>query len=294
MRRKTIIKWLIFLIIVAAGFSAYAFRNKNTTSNESITAVGSTALQPLVEAASEEYTGRYSGVFINVQGGGSGTGLSQIASGAVNMGDSDLFAQEKAGINPTGLIDHKIAVVGVAPVVNPKVGITNLSSKQLIDIFTKKVTNWQQVGGKNIPITLINRTQGSGTRVTFEDFALHKKQSAVAQEQDSSGTVRQIVSTTPGAVSYLAFGYVNNKVLPISIDGVKPTVKNVISNKWKVWSYEHIYTRGKPTGLTAKFLKYLETPNIQKTLFNQLGYITVKDMDYHRDWQGQVFKGSGV
>lgn len=209
------------------------------------------------------------------------------------MGNSDLFAEEKAGINPKGLVDHKIAVVGVTPIVNNDVHLKNLSSSELIAIFTGKITNWHQLGGPDIPVTLINRSQGSGTRVTFEKYGLNGHESAVAQEQDSSGTVRQIVATTPGAISYVSFGYVNQSVQPVSINGVKPTEQNVTHNRWRIWSYEHIYTKGTPRGLTAKFLHYLKNDHIQTTLFNKLGYISVKDMHYQRTWQGKVSKGSG-
>ncbi|WP_283678082.1 phosphate ABC transporter substrate-binding protein [Lentilactobacillus sp. Marseille-Q4993] len=293
MRKQTLFKFLIGFLIIFGVTYAYASRDKSETGGESITAVGSTALQPLVEAASEEYLASHPGVFINVQGGGSGTGLSQIESGAVEMGNSDLFAQEKSGIDSKGLVDHRIAVVGVAPIVNKDTGVRNLTSKQLIGIFTGKIKNWREVGGKNLDVTLINRSQGSGTRVTFENYGLGGKQSAVAQEQDSSGTVRQIVSTTPGAISYVAFGYLNDSIHPLSVNGVKPTAKNVESNKWKIWSYEHIYTKGQPTGLTKKFMNYLKSEHIQRKLFNSLGYISVKDMQFQRTWQGKILKGSG-
>ncbi len=294
MRKRTMIKWLLVVVVMLAGVGSYVTRSKQATNQQSITAVGSTALQPLVEAASEQYSASHSGIFINVQGGGSGTGLSQIESNAVQMGNSDLFAQEKAGINPKRLVDHKIAVVGVAPIINKDVGIHHLTTRQLIAVFTGKIRNWRQVGGRNLAITLINRTQGSGTRMTFEKYGLRDHQSAVAQEQDSSGTVRQIVSSTPGAVSYVSFGYINKTVQPVSIDGVAPTENNVKSNRWKIWSYEHIYTNGQPTGLTKKFLDYLQNDHIQKTLFNKLGYISVKDMQYQRTWRGKLSKGSGV
>jgi len=293
MRKQTLINICIGILLVFGVGYAYTTRNSSETTGESITAVGSTALQPLVEAASEEYIASHPGMFINVQGGGSGTGLSQIESGAVQMGNSDLFAEEKSGINSQKLVDHRVAVVGVAPIVNKDTGVGSLTTNQLIKVFTGKITNWQQLGGKNIPVTLINRSQGSGTRVTFEEYGLKGKESAVAQEQDSSGTVRQIVSTTPGAISYVAFGYLNKSVASVKLNGVAPTAANVKNNRWKIWSYEHIYTNGQPKGLTKSFLSFLNSRHIQKELFQKLGYISVNDMQYQRSWDGKISKEVG-
>ncbi|MCE2137984.1 phosphate ABC transporter substrate-binding protein, partial [Streptococcus thermophilus] len=102
---------------------------------------------------------------------------------------------------------------------NKKAGITNLTQQQLIQIFTGKVTNWREVGGRNLPITLINRAQGSGTRKTFERYALKGNQSVDSQEQDSSGLARSIVASTPGAISYVAFSYLDNSVQTVNVDG---------------------------------------------------------------------------
>ncbi|WP_125981088.1 phosphate ABC transporter substrate-binding protein PstS family protein [Loigolactobacillus iwatensis] len=262
------------------------------SSGESITAVGSSALQPLVEAAGEQYSNDHLGKFINVQGGGSGTGLSQIQAGAVDIGNSDVHAEEQSGVDAKRLVDHRVAVVGITPVVNKKVGVTNLSFAQLKAIFTGQVTNWRQLGGADLPIVLVNRAAGSGTRITFEKWVMQGSQAKQAQEQDSTGMVRQIVASTPGAISYLAFSYVDKSIAAVKINHVAPTDKNVLTNKWKIWSYEHMYTKGKPTGLTKDFIAYVLSPRIQEKVLPRLGYISISQMKVERDVTGHVTRRS--
>lgn len=260
----------------------------NVDNGESINAVGSSAMQPLVEAAGEQYSSANVGKFINVQGGGSGTGLSQVQAGAVQIGNSDLFAEEKDGIKSEELVDHQVAVVGLTPIVNKEIGITDISKEDLKKIFTGEITNWKEVGGRNQKIVIINRAAGSGSRHTFEQWVLDGEESKNAQEQDSTGMVRQIVSTTPGAISYVAFSYVTDDVATLSIDGVNPTEENVMRNKWTVWSYEHMYTKGEPKGLTKEFLDYMLSEEVQKEIVPQLGYIPVSRMTIDRDVEGNV------
>ena len=255
---------------------------------ESITAVGSSAMQPLAAAAGEEFSSEHVGKFINVQGGGSGTGLSQVQAGAVEIGNSDLFAEEKSGLKTDELVDHKVAVVGITPIVNKEVSLSNLSMTELKNIFTGKITNWSELGGADLPIVLINRANGSGTRHTFEQWVLDGEVSKLAQEQESTGMVRQIVATTPGAISYVAFSYVTDEVKALKVDGVEPLDKHVKTNKWKIWSYEHMYTLGEPKGLTKEYLDYMLSDHIQKEMVPQLGYIPVTEMKVERDAAGNI------
>lgn len=255
---------------------------------ESITAVGSSALQPLVEAAGEQFSAENIGKFINVQGGGTGTGLSQIAAGAVDIGNSDIFAEEREGIDASQLVDHRVAIVGITPIVTPGVGVTDLSMEELRGIFTGKYSNWSELGGNDLPIVVLNRAKGSGTRATFDKWVLAGEESIITQEQESNGTVRQIVASTPGTISYVSFSYINEDVEALSVDGVKPAPENVATNAWVIWAYEHMYTNGEPTGLTKEFLDYMLSEDVQGNLIEALGYIPSTQMKVDRDLEGNV------
>ena len=272
------------LLAILIGLTGCANNNSNK-----ITVVGSSAMQLLAEQAGNDYRLSHPDSNIVVQGGGSGTGLSQVQAGAVEIGTSDVFAETQKGIDAKKLQNHLVAVVGIVPIVNKSAGVKNLTKQQLSDIFTGKITNWKQVGGKNQNITVINRSKGSGTRGTFEGLILNGKKPIQAQEQDSNGTVRKIVSSTPGTISYISFPYANDEnIQKLSIDGIKPTNKNVETNRWHLWSYEHIYTKGKPNKNVQKFIDYMLGSKVQNDLVPKLGYISINKMKVERDSNNHI------
>lgn len=250
----------------------------------SATAVGSSALQPLAEKAAQKFMEKNQGAKIQVQGGGSGTGLTQVSQGAVDIGNSDIFAEEKLTPEQAKeLVDHKVCVVGFATVVNPKVKTDNLTKQHLIDIFTGKITNWKDVGGDDVKIVIINRPKSSGTRATFKKYALDGAEEAVgtALTEDSSGTVKKTVAETDGAIAYLALPYIDNTVKALNLDGVQGNAANITSGKYPIWSYEHMYTKGEAKGAAKGFIDFM-TGDEAKALISEMGYIPMSDMKVSR------------
>jgi phosphate transport system substrate-binding protein len=252
----------------AATTSAPAFADPATT----ITIAGSTALLPLVKDAAAAYQAANPTVKISVSGGGSGTGINQVAAKAIDIGDSDILAESHPELH-----DNRVAVVGFAVIAHPGVTVKNLTKKQLRDIFSGKATNWKELGGSDQKIVVVNRPRNSGTRAVFTKTLMGGVPiNENGLVQDATGTVVSVVKQTPGAISYAAFSGTRNSGLPeLSIDGVAPTDDNIITGKYPVWSYEHMFTNGPPTGEISRFIAFVQS---HADLVRKDGFILIRDM----------------
>lgn len=255
-------------LIAAAGCGGNSEPAKSGASGAKVTgqvtSSGSSALLPLVKDAAAKFKSKNPEVSLTLNAGGSGTGLKQVAEGSVNIGNSDVPAEKKLPAEKAkGLVDHKVCTMTVATIINKDIAdkVKSLTSQQLQDVFTAKVTNWKEVGGPDEPIVLVTRPTTSGTRALFTELALAGQEEASNKslETDDSGTLIQSVAQTKGAIGYVALPYlVNNKdVAALSIDGVAPTLENTYNGTYKVWGYEHMYTKGEPTGAVKAFLDYI-------------------------------------
>ncbi|MBO8464089.1 MAG: phosphate ABC transporter substrate-binding protein [Firmicutes bacterium] len=249
----------------------------------SITVSGSSALLPLAKDAAEAFKEKNPDVSITLNGGGSGTGLKQVSDGSVNIGNSDVAAEEKLEADKAAeLVDHKVCVVTMAPVINKELAkeVTSLTKQQLIDIFTAKVTNWKEVGGPDEEILLVTRPQTSGTRALFQAYALDGQEEVVGSslETDDSGTLLQSVMDNKGAIGYVALSYLTNtdKVSTVAIDGIEPTLENTYNGTYPVWGYEHMYTKGEATGAVKEYIDYIMSEEYSQQLESQGYGVTAK------------------
>ena len=288
----------ICTLLACAGCAKNAdskIQTKSSTSAKKaeITVAGSTAFEPLVKQAVKSYAQFNPSVKVNVLGGGSQAGLNQVDQCKVEIGTSDFFAAQQNIVNRDHLSDYKVAVVGIAVVANQKLKVNNLSASQLKDIFSGKITNWKQVGGKNQKITIVSRADGSGSRKAFELNVMGKTPIAAAEELSSNKHLEEYVAKTPGAIGYLAFPYLKDskpKLKKIKIDNVTPTAEHVKDNSWKIWAYEHMYTRGMSRGEASKFITYMLGDDVQDGMLQKAGYISIHDMEVQKDEHGAMVK----
>lgn len=256
----------------------------NTESSDSslsgtITAAGSSALKPLADDAADSFLNDHPDVSITIDAGGSGEGLKQVSEGTVDIGNSDVTAEDKLDETAAKeLVDHQVCVVTMAPIVNKDVaeaGVKSLTKEQLISIFTGKTTNWKDVGGPDEDIVLVTRPESSGTRATFQKYALdgNEEASNTSMETDDSGVLLTNVKSTNGAIGYVALSYLTGDagVETVAIDDVEPTLENTYSGKYPVWTFEHMYTKGEPNEVTKAFLDYI-TGDEYGDQMEKLGY----------------------
>ena len=242
-----------------------------------ISASGSTALLPLLKPAQEAFQAKYKDVSINIAGGGSFTGMNQVAEGSVDIGDSDVNLP--AEYKDKGLVDHKVVVEPFVFIVDKANKVDNLTKDQVIGILTGKIKNWKDVGGEDQKITLIHRAKSSGSRATISDVVLKGQEfTDDAVIQDSNGAVRAAIASTPGAIGYVDAPYADDSVKILKFDGVEYSAQNIIDGKYPIYGYGHMYTKGEPTGALKAFIDYILSDECQNTQVEMLGFIPISKM----------------
>ncbi|MDD4423149.1 MAG: phosphate ABC transporter substrate-binding protein [Methanocorpusculum parvum] len=241
---------------------------------ETITLAGSTTVLPVAQIVADVYMDEHTTADIQISGGGSGVGVTAAKEGTADIGmlSRDLKSSEKEG---SSLKEYVIGRDGIAVIAHPSNTVSDLTTAQIKDIYQGKITNWKEVGGKDLSIVLIGRDSASGTREFFTEFVLKKEDAAkTMQEYSSNGAVQKAVAQTPGAIGYVSLEYVDPTVKAFSISGVQATVDNVINGSYTINRPLLMITNGEPDGLAKKFLSFILSPEGQKIIADN-GFVPV-------------------
>lgn len=293
----------IFLIILFSSAVFFGCRKKPQSESELITVKGSDTMVNLSQKWAEEYMKKNPNVTLQVTGGGSGTGIAALLNNTVDLANasremksSEIATAKQNGINPT---QYKVALDGIAVIVHPSNGVDKLTLKQISDIFTGKIHNWKELGGKDMPITLYGRENSSGTYEFFKEHVLGKDESGKTKDFASSVQVLQGTAALGEAVAHdvkgIGYGGVGYfalrkdvKILHLKKDenseAVSPAENGKVnydaiwSGKYSISRYLYCYTNGKEKKGTKSFLDFILSDEGQK-LVEQMEYIPLPKKD---------------
>jgi phosphate transport system substrate-binding protein len=239
-----------------------------------LTVTGSTTILPIAEVAATDFMAANPGTKVLVAGVGSSAGIEAVSNGTAQIGTSSRDLKPEEG--KLGLVDIKIALDAIAIIVNPSNPIQSLTTSQVADIFSGKIKNWREVGGRDMEIGLVNRDESSGTRDAFSTLVLKGGPfDPTAAVLPGTGQVRSVVAQSPIAVGYISLGFVDKTVKALTIDGVTPTEQTVANRTYPISRVLHFLTKGAPTGLAKRYIDFVLSPAVQDKVVRDAGFLPI-------------------
>ena len=198
---------------------------------------------------------------------GSSAGVQAVLSGRADIGLSSrtLTTAEEA----SGAAAYVIAMDGIAVITDRDNPVTALTTKQLADIYTGQIRDWQELGGRKQPIVVAGREAGSGTRSAFEELLGIEDRCYYANELDSEGAMLARIASTPGAVGYVSFDVLNDTVHALSLDGVEAAAERVKTGSYPLCRSFLLVTKGaleEQSRQVREIFAYLQTEEGRKLM----------------------------
>lgn len=252
---------------------------------QQLTVKGSDTVLPLSQKLAEVYLKKNPDKIVSVVGGGSGVGIASLLDGLTDIAQSSRQIKkkernnaEKKGIEPEEIVVGRDALTAI---VNPNNQVDKLTIAQISDIFTGKITNWKDVGGKDMKIVAYSRESSSGTYSFFKKAVMRNAEYSVnTLLMPATGAIVQSVSQTEGAIGYIGFAYLTDSVKSLAVgteDGkyVAPASETAANGTYPITRNLYYYTNGKPTKDAQHFIDFVLSDEGQK-LVEEVGYIKVK------------------
>ena len=221
-----------------------------------LTLTGSTSMADVATALAEEFMAANTGVTVSVGGNGSGEGPTAVNDGTAQIGMLSRNLNDTE--TPDAYDKYIIGYDGIAVIVNADSGVNALTSDQITKIFKGEITNWKDVGGSDSPIQVIGREAASGTRGAFEELMGVKDVAVYAEEQNSTGNVKQSVASNPNAIGYVSLSSVDDTIVAVKFDGVVASEETVKSGEYTLQRpFVMITKAGSTDDLTQAFLDFV-------------------------------------
>jgi phosphate transport system substrate-binding protein len=271
-RKRRITLHVVVGVMLLSALALSGCRGGGVASTTQLRVQGSTTIQPIAEMAKEMYEAAHPGVTVLVAGVGSSAGIESVSNGSSEIGTSSRDLKPEEG--SLGLLDTPIAHDAIAVIVNPGNPVSGLTKAQVAAIFEGRITNWEEVGGPDLEIGIVNRDEASGTREAFSKIVLGGEQfDPTAAVLPGTGQVRFVVAQATGAIGYISVGFVDKTVKALSIDGVMPTEENITNKSYPISRLLHFLTKGQPEGLARDFLAFVLSAEVQETVVREAGFL---------------------
>jgi phosphate transport system substrate-binding protein len=251
---------LLTAVLAVLGLTAYWAQAQTVKPSEAASAPagkslqieGSTTVGPIAVQFVEAFKKLHPDVTITCKQTGSGDGAAALIDGRCQIATMSRFMKpqdefKKAvdkGILP---VAHAIAMDGVCIILHPSNPVKALTTAQVHDIYTGKITNWKELGGADSAIVVISRDTSSGTYGTFTEFMMGKdKLFEKAEYVNGNPQAHARVASTPGAIAYAGLGFVDDKVKAVTLNGVMPSRKTILSGAYLMSRPLFLFTNGYP------------------------------------------------
>ncbi|WP_418223682.1 phosphate ABC transporter substrate-binding protein [Clostridium isatidis] len=264
MKRKSLKAICSMLVLGLVSMSLAACGNKTEgegnaqTENVRIAISGSTSVGPLMEKLAESYEGKNEGVTIEINQVGSSAGIKDAINGVseIGMASRELKDQEKAEVKGTA-----IAYDGIALIMNKSNTVKDLTMDQIKGIYTGQITNWKEIeGGKDAPIVVVSREEGSGTRDAFQEIIGYESEELTKEAMISNGNggVKETVVGNENAIGFVSFEYLDDAINVATVEGAEASAEAVKNSSYKISRPFNIVTKeGNLTENGQKFIDFI-------------------------------------
>jgi phosphate transport system substrate-binding protein len=292
--KKVILNLILLASLVASClfYSCGKYANDSDKYADSIQIKGSDTVVNLIQAWSENFVEQHHIYNVSVTGGGSGTGFASLINKTCDIAMSSREIEDKevllANRNNVKPVEFKVGLDGLVVLVNKNNTVDKLTIKQLRDIFMAKITNWKEVGGKDLKIVILSRENNSGTHMFFKERVLRNNDKNAKDEfsvhslmMSSSQAIYDEVMQNPNALGYVGMGFVNDgvKALSVAVDDKSnytyPSAENVLKGLYPISRPLYLYTNGEPSGIIKMFIDYALSDDGQKVVL-ETDFVPIK------------------